>query len=44
MKLLDSITDSNGHEFKQTPGDSGDSEVWHAAVQGVAKSQICLND
>ena len=28
----------NGHEFKQTPGDSGGQERWQAAVRGVAKS------
>ena len=27
----------NGHEFKQTPGDS---EVWHVAVHGVGKSHV----
>ena len=29
----------NGHEFEQTWGDSEGQRVWHAAVQGVAKSQ-----
>ena len=29
----------NGHEFEQTPGNS---EAWHAAVHGVAKSQTNL--
>ena len=31
----------NGHEFEQTPGDSGlQGSVWHAAVHGVAKSRV----
>ena len=31
----------NGHEFEQTPGDGeGQEDTWHAAVLGVAKSQI----
>ena len=34
----------NGHEFKQTPGDSEGREVWYAAVHGVAKSQTGLNN
>ena len=34
----------NGHEFKQTPGDSEGGEVWYAAVHGVAKSQTGLNN
>ena len=25
----------NGHEFEQTPGDSGDKGAWRAAVHGV---------
>ena len=32
----------NGHD-EQTPGD-GDRGVWHAAVRGVAKSQMQLSD
>ena len=31
----------NGPEFEQTPGDS---EAWHAAVHGVAKSRTQLSD
>ena len=33
----------NGHELGQTPGDK-DKEAWHAAVRGVAKSQVSLDD
>ena len=43
MRWLDSITDSNGHEFEQTPGDDEEQGAWHAAVHGVAKSQIQLS-
>ena len=28
----------NGHEFEQTPGDSGDRGAWCAAVHGVTES------
>ena len=34
----------NGHEFKQTQGDSGGQETWHAAVHGVTKSQKWIGD
>ena len=34
----------NGHEFKQTPGDSEGREVWYAAVHGVAMSHTGLNN
>ena len=27
-----------GHEFEQTPGDSGGQAAWHASVFGVSKS------
>ena len=33
----------NRHEFKQAP-EVGDREAWRAAVCGVAKSQIQLNN
>ena len=34
----------NGHEFEQTPGDIvKDREAWHAAVQGIVKSQTLLS-
>ena len=28
----------DGHEFKQTPKDSEEQEVWHAAIHGVIKN------
>ena len=34
----------NGHEFKQTPGDSEGREVWYAAVHGVPMSHTGLNN
>ena len=34
----------NGHEFEQTPGEMKNREAWHAAVHGIAKSQIQLSD
>ena len=34
----------SGHEFEQTLGDSEGQRAWPAAVLGVAKSQIQLND
>ena len=34
----------NGHEFEQTPGDSGGREGWYAAVHGMEKSQTWLSD
>ena len=43
MRWLDSIMDSNGREFEQTPGDNEEQGAWHAAVHGVAKSQIQLS-
>jgi len=30
----------NGHEFEQTSGDSEGQGAWHAAVHGVAESDI----
>ena len=33
----------NGHEFKQTPGDSEGQETRHAAVHGVTQSQTWLS-
>ena len=34
----------NGHEFEQTLGDSEGHAAWCAAIHGVAKSWIRLND
>ena len=34
----------DGHEFKQTLGDSEGQGSWHAAVHGVAKSQTQLHE
>ena len=34
----------NGHEFEQTPGDSGGQRSWCAAVHGVAKSRTWLSN
>ena len=30
----------NGHELEQTLGESGGQGAWHAAVHGVAKSDM----
>ena len=30
----------SGHEFEQTQGDSEGQEAWHAAVHGVAESDV----
>ena len=37
------VSPSNGHEFKQTPGDSGQGSL-DATVHGVVKSWIRLSD
>ena len=34
----------NGHEFEQIWEIGKDREAWHAAVHGVAKSQIWLSN
>ena len=34
----------NGHEIRQTLGVGVDSEAWHGAVHGVAKSWTRLSD
>ena len=40
MRCLDGVTNSDGHEFEQTQGETVmDMEAWHAAVNGVTKSQ-----
>ena len=41
MRCLDDSTNSiNGHELGQTLGDGEGQGAWHAAVQGVAESDI----
>ena len=36
---LEGITNSNGHQFEQTQGDSeGQGGAWNAGVHGVTKS------
>ena len=32
----------NGYEYEQAPGDGEGQGTWHAAVQGITKSQIQL--
>ena len=34
----------SGHEFEQTPSDSEDRGAWHAATDGVSKSQAQLGN
>ena len=34
----------NGHELKQSPGDSEDGEAWRVAIPGVRKSRTELCD
>ena len=34
----------NGHELKQSPGDSEDGEAWRVAIHGVRKSRTELCD
>ena len=44
MRWLDSITDSTGMNLSKLWKIVEDRRAWHAAVQGVAKSQTQLSD
>lgn len=39
LRWLDSISDSSGHEFKQTPEDGEEGQEAHVLVHGVTKSR-----
>ena len=44
IRWLDSITDSMDLNFSKLRKTVEDRRAWHAAVQGVAKSQTQLSD
>ena len=44
MRWLDGITDSINMSLSRLRELVMDREVWHTAVHGVTKNQICLND
>ena len=44
MKWLDGITDSTRMSLSKLQDIVKDRETYHAAVHGVAKSQVCLSN
>ena len=40
IRWLDSVTNFSGHESEQTPRDRNDRKAFHAAVHGVAGSDM----
>ena len=44
MKWLDGITDSTRMSLSKLQDIVKDREAYHAAVHGVAKSQVCLSN
>ena len=44
MKWLESVTDSTDMRWRELQEMVRDREIWHAAVHGVAESQIQLSN